>query len=195
MIMIVVATPRSGGTNFCFELAKKYNKPFHGEISSAYLKGSGLDNYKQRAHEIPNSQPDYDDSTFAQMLDGTLEGIFLVNKAQYLYAPRAHFIILRDPANVLMSMADGLKKAYPSIPVELICQFISVVFEDMYGLVTYCLEAKKKVIWFEEYYRSYGDTPIEYLSNEEDRAIQVFARRLIKRSDIAQKMMLLKNNS
>lgn len=195
MTMIVVATPRSGATNFCFELANKHNKPFYGEISSTYIKGSGLDNYKQRAHEIPNSQPDYDSNTFAQMLEGTLDGIFLVNKTQYLYAPRAHYILLRDPVNVLMSMADGLKKAYPSFSVELICQYLAVVFEDMYGLVTYCLEAKKPVIWFEEYYRSYGDTPIEYLSNEEDRAIHVFIRRLIKRSDISDKIVLLKNNS
>jgi hypothetical protein len=193
--MIVVATPRSGATNFCFELAKKYNKPFYGEISSTYIKGSGLDNYKQRAHEIVNSQPDYDDSTFTQMLEGSLDGIFLVNKTQYLYAPNAHYILLREPIDVLMSMADGLKKAYPGFSVELICQYLAVVFEDMYGLITYCLTAKRNVIWFENYYKVTTNTLIEYLSLEEARAIRVFSKKLIKRSDILDKIVLLKNNS
>jgi hypothetical protein len=193
--MIVVAPPRAGATSFCINLAFQWNIPFYGEISAAYLANSGIDNLKQRSHEIPNTQPQYDDNLFRDMLDETVEGIFLVNRSGFLYAPKADYIILRDPTNVLMSMADGLEKGYPGIPTINICQYLSVVFEELYGLVTYCLASKDEVIWFEDYYNCYTPTKIEFLPENKEQHVRDYVKKLLARSDIAEKIEDLKNNS
>lgn len=193
--MIVVAPPRAGGTSFCIKLAEDMAIPFYGEISAAYLENSGIDNLKQRSHEIPNTQPQYKDTLFKDMLNETIAGIFLVNRAGYLYAPKADYILLRDPVNVLMSMADGLEKGYPGMPTLNICQYLSVVFEEMYGLVTYSLAARKSVIWFEEHYNCFTPTLIEYLAESKEQHIRHYVEKLLSRSDIEQKIDALKNNS
>ncbi len=193
--MIVVAPPRAGATSFCINLAFQFNIPFYGEISAAYLANSGIDNLKQRAHEIPNTQPQYDDDLFKDMLDETIQGVFLVNRSGFLYAPKADYIILRDPTNVLMSMADGLEKGYPGMPLLNMIQYLSVVFEEMYGLVTYCLAAREEVIWFEEYYNCFTPTPIEFLDKTKEAKLRSYIEGLLGRSDIEEKIEDLKNIS
>lgn len=193
--MLIIASPRSGGTAFCIDLAKKLNKPFLGELSALYLKGNGLENYKNWGHEIPDSQPDYSDEDFADMLSGQANGVILVNKTGYLYVDKADYILLRDPMNALMSLADSLSGGYPGMPVEAICHFLTSVFEDTYGLISYCLQEQESVIWFEDHYNCHTPTPIEHLPAQHEAIVRGYLTKLFKRSDIVEKVEMLRNIS
>lgn len=193
--MLVIATPRSGGTAFSIDLAKKLDKPFLGELSAYYLKNNGFFNYKKNGHEIKNSQPDYSDKEFSDMLSGEADGVILVNRTAYLYADKADYILLRDPMNLLMSGADMLALEYPDMPAQPICQYLDSVIDDIYGLITYCLSTNKKVIWFEEHYDCHTPTLIENLSEEKESKIRQHIQYRFKRSDIEEKVEQLRNIS
>jgi hypothetical protein len=180
--MIVVATPRSGGTAFCTELSIKYDLPFLGEMSSAYLKGIGDKNKKEIVH--PGTQSLYDDQKFIRILQGIEKGVVLVNKTPYRSVYGADYILLRDPAEVLLSMANTLYKVYPKVSFHAVCSHLSIVFEDMYGLITCCSYFDTEIIIYEQYFGTKG-TGTE--SIKDLKLIKRFVQTILNRSDIYSK--------
>lgn len=180
--MIVVATPRSGGTAFCIELSIKHDLPFLGEMSSAYLKGIGDKNKKEIVH--PGTQSLYDDQKFIRILRGVEKGVVLVNKTPYRSVYDADYILLRDPAEVLLSMANTLYKVYPKVSFHAVCSHLSIVFEDMYGLITCCPYSDTEIIIYEQYFSTKG-TGTE--SIKDLKLIKRFVQTILNRSDIYSK--------
>ena len=179
--MIVVAEPRSGGTKFCIDLAKRINKKFLGEPVPENLIGfQGGESWKNKHHEIKTQKR----LTIDQVIKP--KGVVLINEGVIPYLERANYFLLRK------SCTDGLTSVY-NIAIRTGYQHQYLWHRYMmsrYAIIVYCLTFNKDVKWYEDQPHS---RPVanSLLSNNHYDEIRQFYESFISSSDIEKKTQQL----
>lgn len=165
--MIVCATPRCGGTIFCIEKARETGATFVGELSAGYVREmAALPGAKQQNHET-GYQPQYTLEEYLSYLqDLTSPGrIFLVNGSVSLALPMAsHHIATRNMQRAYRSLADLLIRSMPAgyapeAMLGTISRFTGWQRQTNLLITRFCQQTGKKLLYFEDLYRSKGSFP------------------------------------
>lgn len=168
--MIIVSHPRSGATKFCLDLERETGKKFEGELSPCYMEGlGGLYQEKAASHET-GFQPTYTRKKWLDLLKLPDEKILLVNRFGVLLADQADVIVLREDFMAsLMSMTDLLYK-FSGTTVGGALTWTRAMVQETYGLLTYCCESDKEIVWFEDLYPNHE----QKLKNLDDDGVSFY---------------------
>lgn len=150
--MIVVTHPRSGGTKFCADLAKKHDLIFMGELNPIYTNDLGTLSWSPKiGHEMPNSQPVMNLNRFIDFVDNHSNSVQLVNRFGFMIAHKADYILLRKDFKA--TLLSQLKYVYKSGDKshDLIVLFLQSVVSESAALMQWCLNhPEKEITWFED---------------------------------------------
>lgn len=159
--MIVVAIPRSGATRICMDLAEKHNIKFLGEMSPRNMS-SQLRLRKDLTHET-KFEIKVTPEEYCKSVERDPNYVYLANyPGSNLLTSDADYVVMRkDLKNSLFSWVNyvikGGKLTTTDIEVDatarLKCFFmLDMILDNTYGIVTYCLNNAKEIIWYEDYF-------------------------------------------
>ena len=150
--MIIVSHARSGATKFCQDLERETGKIFAGELYPGYIEQLGANAQPKALVHETEFQPTYTRGQWLKLIERPSSKIILVNKLGVLLAPEADVIVLRENfENSLMSMTNLLYK-FSGTTRGGVLTWARWMIHETYGLLTYCCNSDKEIVWFEDLY-------------------------------------------
>ena len=160
--MLVITIPRSGGTIFTYDLSRKFNLEFAGQVHSPnYVEGyykTPSPNWKELTHET-KLQPKFTPEKYYDIMIHPEKYAILYNGADNsLLLKDADYLLLRR--NLYNNFASYIKYhsviqkefGYSSIDYNRLAWDFSLRLNCVYNICLYSLYSGKKISWYEDYY-------------------------------------------
>lgn len=192
--MIVVSHPRSGATKYCQNLEKETGKTFSGELFPGYIQDLGsMQQPKAAVHET-GYQPIYTRQEWLNLLELPSDKIILVNKMGAFLAPQADVVVLReDFIGSLMSMTNLLFKFHGTTQGGALT-WTRLIIQETYGLLTYCCNSDKKIVWFEDLYPKHTQK-LKNLDKQDQLFYKTFYMKAVSQTPIPKQIKFLRTRN
>jgi len=165
--MIVVAIPRSGATRICMDLAEKHDIKFLGEMSPRNMNDK-LRLRKDLTHET-RFEIKVTPEEYCKSIERDPNYICLANyPGSNLLTSDADYVVMRkDLKNSLYSWLNYVIKGKGGRLTDAITRMeaffmLNMLLDTAYGIITYCLNNDKEIIWYEDYFPGM-DTRYSYI--------------------------------
>jgi len=167
--MIVVATPRSGATKICMDLAEKNNLKFLDELIPRNMTDLRLP--KEASHETGYGVRFTREEWISGLKNEPGYLSLCNNPGSDLMLPKADYVVMRkNLKNTIYSWINYQTKTNRSLRGtrgRAVSYFFTVqVIELAYGIIQYCLaDDNVNIIWYEDYFPDV-DTAYSYISGD-----------------------------
>lgn len=160
--MIVVAIARSGATKICMDLAEEHGIKFLGEMTPRNM--SQRLRYRKDINHETKFEMRMTEEEYCKAIERDPQYISLVNNAGAdLLTADADYVVMRKDLkanlyswlNYIIKTVHGGKLAIGNEEVIHRIKYITLldmILDTAYGIITYCLNNDKKIIWYEDYF-------------------------------------------